>query len=239
MKYRLFVPSLLLLAAVLACGPAAANTPSPGLVQTAIVQTQAAGATAQMATLNASLPSPTWTPLTVRTKPPTSAPAAPPTDTPAPSDTPHRVATAAPAVTPTPTPSTTPTRRPAPAGPSFLDTVVAVRKQVENFGWQIDQAASSGKFDCQPAVTAYEYVAAHATIQNVPASLAGAYGLYTQGVTTFTTKAADLYTNCKNYLANPSGGGSIPPLQWTVARTSVTDADQLLRQAIIAAGGTP
>jgi hypothetical protein len=241
MKYRWFVPGLLLLAAVMACGPSQNN----------ILQTQASGVTltarAQQ-TLTAATPSPTRRPLIRSTTVPTDTP--PPADTAAiqtdASATPTlhllKLPTRAPSPTPTPTPTPTrtrtPTRRPVPAGPTFLETVVAVRQQVENFGGQIDIAVNSGQLDCQQTVNSYEYVAARASLNNVPTSLAGAYGLYTQGVSIFLTKSADLYQNCKTFLANPSGG-SVPALQWTVARTAVNDADQLLRQAVIAAGGTP
>jgi hypothetical protein len=248
MKYRWFVPSLLLLTAVMACGP------SQNVIQTAIAQTQVIQATmtsraAQTVTAAAPTPTSTWTdaPPPTDTPPPSDTPQ--PTDTPAPTRTPKPTNTAAAQssarATPTRTPlallgasSPTPTRRPVAAGPSFLDTVVGVKKQVDNFGWQIDIAVNSGSIDCQQTVNSYEYVAARAILKNVPASLTGAYSLYTQGVSIFIPKAADLYQNCKNFLANPSGA-TIPALQWTVARTAVSDASQLLRQAIIAAGGTP
>jgi hypothetical protein len=242
MKYHWFVPSLLLLAAVMACGP------SQNVIQTAIAQTQVIQATmtsraAQTVTAAAPTPTATWT----DSPQPSDTPE--PTDTPAPTRTPKPTNTAAAQsstrATPTRTPldllgasSPSPTRRPVAAGPTFLDTVVGVKKQVDNFGWQIDIAVNSGSLDCQQTVNSYEYVAARSILKNVPASLAGAYSLYTQGVPIFITKAADLYQNCKNFLASPSGAG-VPALQWTVARTAVSDASQLLRQAIIAAGGTP
>jgi hypothetical protein len=237
MKNRWFVPILLLLAAVMACGPSQNNilpTQSSGVTLTARAQP----------TPTAAVPSPTRRPLIRSTAVPTDTPQ--PTDTAAAqidaSATPTllslKLPTSTRSPTPTPTPTRTPTRRPVPAGPTFLETVVAVKQQVENFGGQIDIAVNSGQLDCQQTVNSYEYVAARATLKNVPASLAGAYGLYTQGVSLFLTKGADLYQNCKNFLANPSGG-SVPALQWTVARTAVNDAGQLLRQAIIAAGGTP
>ncbi len=236
MKPRALVPVLLMLLAVLACSPSL-TAPPQGPAQTALARTQAAVTSQAAQALTQAAPSPTL--LTIKTPSVTDTPN--PTDTSAPTDTVEapEVASATASPLPSATPSPTPTRRPVVAGPSFLDTVVAVKKQVDNVGWQIDLATNSGTLDCQEVVNSYEYVAPRTTLNNVPASLAGAYGLYSQGVNLFLTKSADLYTNCKNYLANPSGGGSIPALQWTVTRTAVNDADQLLRQAIIAAGGTP
>jgi hypothetical protein len=122
--------------------------------------------------------------------------------------------------------------------PDFLATVVAVKKQMENFGGQIDIAMRSGYIDCRTSVDSYDYVSARAT-QTVPDSMAGAYQLYTSGVSIFVNGGRDLYQNCANYLANPDVPGSIPHSQWSVARTAVNDASEKLRQAIIALGGTP
>jgi hypothetical protein len=240
MKYRLLIPTLLLLAAALACGPSQSLAPT----HAAPTQTQTASAPASPTIFHLPTQPPADTASPSATHRPTVTPRV--TDTVAPADTASAADTSAPDLsTPVPTASPTPTKKPT-ARPgsggvtaaSFLDTVTSVKKQVENFGGQIDIAVHSGTIDCQQTVNSYEFVAARATINGVPASLAGAYGLYTQALGIFIPKAADLYTNCKNYLANPNGG-TIPVLTWTVARTAVNDAGQLLRQAIIAAGGTP
>jgi hypothetical protein len=244
------VAVLFLCLAVLACGPSQTLVKTPA----APSQTQPPAQTRPPATptithLNFPTDSPTPGARDTATPKPTdqstSADTPVPADTAVPTDAVLPTDTAMP-VTDTPAPTATPTKKPT-ARPgsgggttqaSFLQTVTAVKGQLENFGGQIDIAVHSGSLDCTQTVNSYEFVASHATIANVPASLAGAYQLYTQGLGIFLPKAADLYTNCKNFLANPSGGG-IPAQQWTVARTAVNDADQLLRQAIIAAGGTP
>ena len=241
MKQPGFISLLLLLAALIACGP------TQILIQTAVPKTPTRQPTSRpRATLN--LAAPTATELPANTELPVDSPTDVPSDTPPPSRTPRPARSATPRVpasptdSPAPAASKTPTAKPtraATAAPSFLDTAFAVKKQVEVFGGQIDIAVGSGTIDCQQTVDSYDYVAARATLKNVPNSLAGAYSLYTQGVALFLGKSADLYTNCKNYLADPTASGSVPALQWTVARTAVNDAGQLLRQAIIAAGGTP
>ena len=252
MTQRWFVPILLLLLALLACGP---SGPSQNAIQTAIAQTQVIQATATSGaaqTMTAGAPTPTRsrsanlpptpTPTPAVTEVPSRTPA--PTHTPAPAHTAEPGATFTPLALASPSPTKTATSKPkttAAVKPplDFLGTVANVKKQVENFGGQIDIAVNSGSIDCQQIVDSYEFVAARSTLNNVPASLAGAYGLYSQGVSLFLTKAADLYQNCKNFLADPNGGGGVPAQQWTVARTAVNDAGDLLRQAIIAAGGTP
>ena len=240
MKPRGFVSLLMLLLAVLACSttqnllPATA-TPAPSRLPPSPTLRP-------RPTLNLNLASPTDAapPEDTATEPPSDTEA--PSDTPEPSQTPRPARSPTPRATATPAASQKPTAKPtraATAAPNFLDTAVAVKRQVEVFGGQIDIAVGSGTIDCQQTVDSYNYVAARATLKNVPNSLAGAYSLYTQGVSLFLSKAADLYTNCQNFLANPDAGGEVPALQWTVARTAVNDAGQLLRQAIIAAGGTP
>ena len=233
MKQHGFISLIMLLAAILACGP------TQSLVQTAVPKTPTGEPTSRpRATFN--LAAPTDTELAASADTPTDVPS----NTPQPSHTPRPARTATPRVPASPSPAASATRtakptRAATAAPSFLTTVVAVKKQVENFGGQIDIAVGSGTLDCQQTVDSYNYVAARATLKNVPDSLAGAYSLYTQGVSLFLSKSADLYTNCNNFLADPNASGSVPALQWTVARTAVNDAGDLLRQAIIAAGGTP
>ena len=153
-------------------------------------------------------------------------------------------ATAAPRDTNTPRPTNTPaasptnTRPAATRGPDFLTTVARIKRQMEIFGGFIDIAVNgNGSVDCQGIVNTHDTVVGAPKLA-VPNSLAGANALYRQGVDTFTDRTKDMYLNCKNFLAN-NNTGNIPFQQWGNARQGVSVSVDLLRQAIIAAGGTP
>ncbi|MCC6191658.1 MAG: hypothetical protein IT318_21735 [Anaerolineales bacterium] len=221
----------------------AACTPSQAAIQTAIAQTETielALAAVQSLTATAGAPTSTPTPTTTATASPSPTETPTATSTPVPTGThtplPTLTASATSTATPVP-PALPPASTPVPT-PDFLGTAFAVKAQVENFGGQIDIALRSGYIDCTTTVEAYEFVAARSVLA-LPASLAGPYQLYQSGISIFTTKAIEVYQNCKDFLANPAAGGTVPHLQWSVARTSVNDASELLRQAIIAAGGKP
>ena len=153
-----------------------------------------------------------------------------------PSLAPHASATPRPTTSPEPT--ATSTRRPGPPPPDFLKTVAGIKRQMEIFGGIIDIAFNgSGAIDCNEVITVHDSVTT-APLLNVANSLAGANQLYRQGVDNFTSKTRDMYLNCQSFLANNSNG-AIPFQQWGPARQGVSESVDLLRQSIIAAGGTP
>jgi hypothetical protein len=157
-------------------------------------------------------------------------PSATPSRTPRPSNTPRD--------TSTPAATATNTRPAATRGPDFLTTVARIKRQMEIFGGIIDVAlGGSGAVDCNEVVNTYNTVAG-APKMAVPNNLAGANQLYRQGVDNFANKSKDMFLNCKNYLAN-NNSGDIPYQQWGTARQGVAESVDLLRSAIIAAGGTP
>jgi hypothetical protein len=152
------------------------------------------------------------------------------TRTPRPTNTPRG--------TSTPAASPTNTRPAATRSPDFLTTVARIKRQMEIFGGIIDQATSgNGGVDCTLVVNTHDTVV-NAPNLAVSNNLAGANQLYRQGVDTFANKTKDMYLNCKNYLAN-NNSGDIPYQQWGTARQGVAESVDLLRNAIIAAGGTP
>jgi hypothetical protein len=184
-------------------------------------------------------PVPTLAPTDTPTPVPSDTPTPEPTDTPVPTDTPEPTDTLAPTATFTNTfaPVTlAPTATFTSPAPDFLTIVTTVKRQVEGFGGLIDGALGQGFIDCQDVVNQYLTIAG--APQFDPGGLAGPYQTYRAAVDLFAAKSHDIYQNCADFLANPSGG-SIPFQQWGAARQSVNEAVDLLRQAIVAAGGTP
>lgn len=185
------------------------------------------------------LPAPTLAPTDTPTPVPSDTPTLAPTHTPVPTDTPQPT----PTFTPIPTATKTfapvtlaPTATFTSPAPDFLTLVSTVKRQVEGFGGLIDGALGQGFIDCRDVVNQY------LTIANAPkfdpGGFAGPYQTYRSAVDLFSAKSHDIYQNCSDFLANPSGG-SISFQQWGAARQSVNEAADLLRQAIVAAGGTP
>jgi hypothetical protein len=184
-------------------------------------------------------PAPTLAPTETPTSVPSDTPTPEPTDTPAPTDTPKPTDTLAPTATFTNTfvPVTlAPTATFTSPAPDFLTIVTTVKRQVEGFGGMIDGALGQGFINCEDVVNQYLTIAG--APQFDPGGLAGPYQTYRAAVDLFAAKSHDIYQNCADFLANPSGG-SIPFQQWGAARQSVNEAVDLLRQAIVAAGGTP
>jgi hypothetical protein len=107
---------------------------------------------------------------------------------------------------------------------------------VEGFGGLIDSALRQGAINCEDVVNEYLTIASAPRFDS--GSLAGPYQTYRTAVDLFSAKSRDIYQNCADFLANPSGG-SIPFQQWGAARQSVNEAVDLLRQAIVATGGAP
>ncbi|MBI3242979.1 MAG: hypothetical protein HYZ49_11865 [Chloroflexi bacterium] len=184
-------------------------------------------------------PAPTLSPTDTPTPVPSDTPTPEPTHTPVSTDTPKPTDTLAPTATHTNTfvPVTlAPTATFTSAAPDFLTTVSTVKLQVEGFGGMIDGALRNGFINCQDVVNQYLTIAGAPQFE--PGNFGGPYQTYRAAVDLFTNKSHDIYQNCADFLANP-GGGSIPFQQWGAARQSVNEAVDLLRQAIVAAGGTP
>ena len=153
----------------------------------------------------------------------------------------HDARLRAPAVTNTKAPpaatAVPPTNTPQP-GPDFVTTAKAVKAQVESIGGQIDLALQVGYIDCVQLVNSYFYVTSRRELV-VPPNLAGPYATYQSGIDKFTDRVHDINDNCLAFLNDPSQAGGIPQQQWSTARLGVNESSEILRQAIVDAGGTP
>ena len=241
-RWHVVVLAFTLAALAAACGP---STPLPATSTASTEAILQEIETGVAATLTAGAP--TATPVPSSTPVPTDTATSPPTSTPTRTPRPSATASATARASDTPAPTSTSTRVPATLAPptatvaptpDFVGIALAVRAQVDDFGWQIDLALRSGGLDCSSSVNAYEYVAARATLA-VPDSLAGPYQLYTDGVSIFLSNSEALYVGCRDFLAGTSTSGTVSRQAWTNARTKVNEAHAVLTQAIVAAGGTP
>ncbi|MCC7358917.1 MAG: hypothetical protein IT317_05540 [Anaerolineales bacterium] len=233
---------------LIACGA------SPQAVQTAVAQTQQAQtATAAVVAQTATAGAPTNSPEPTDTQAPTATATTPPTDTPTPTEPPTDTPTPKPSHTPEPTDTATPavtntkappaatftaTTPPTQPGPDFVTTAKAVKAQVESIGGQIDLALQVGYIDCVQLVNSYFYITSRRELV-VPPNLAGPYATYQSGIDKFTDRVHDINDNCVAFLADPSQAGGIPQQQWGTARLGVNESSEILRQAILDAGGTP
>lgn len=151
------------------------------------------------------------------TDPPTVTPTIEPTNTSAPQ-----------VVAPQPT---------APPASSIEDDVVAAmrlaRDSMLSFGGMIDTALGTGIINCQEVVNVYDSVALAPTFDVAGTSqlIQFGYDAYRQSIDIFATGAWDMTQNCRDFLANPGGGG-IPSHQWGAARQNVNDAAAVLSPAL-------
>ena len=159
---------------------------------------------------------------------------------------PTEPATATPTLEPTNTPVpqvANPQPTTASAG-SVADQVAATmrltRDRMLSFGGMIDTAIGSGFIDCNEVVNTYDAVANAPTfdVSGENQLIQGGYGAYRQAVEVFASGAWDMAQNCRDFLANPSGGG-IPFQQWGAARQNVNNATDILSPALdaVEAGG--
>ncbi|MBN1956289.1 MAG: hypothetical protein JW900_14750 [Anaerolineae bacterium] len=175
-------------------------------------------------------PYPTYTPLPTYTPEPTNTPTPEPTptltSTPVPPPTETATATATPAGPP-------PTAVPRDVGSQLLGTLRTKRTQIERFGGLIDVAVRQGWIDCQDVVDSYDAIVAAPTynVSGSSSTVQNAYASYQQAVYIFSSGAANMTQNCRDFLANPEGG-SIPFQQWGVARQEVNNALNVLIAAI-------
>ncbi|MEW5985585.1 MAG: hypothetical protein AB1791_03030 [Chloroflexota bacterium] len=235
-RWILFALGLLSLLLLAGCGPAAEEIASTVASQVAAA-VQATVAAAPTVTAY-----PTYTPQATLEPYPTHTPYA--THTPYPTDTPYPTYTpfpTLPAPTETPVPTNTATRQAAApptatradVGSTLLAAMKDTRGDIESFGGLIDVALREGFVDCQEVVDFYDGVAASPTFDVSGSSglVQGAYGSYRAAIDIFTTGARDMTQNCRDFLANPSGG-TIPFQQWGLARLKVNDALNVLIPAI-------
>jgi hypothetical protein len=145
-----------------------------------------------------------------------------PTDTPVPTETP--VPPQATAVPATPTVDVSAT---------LLQTMIATRLNMQDFGGLIDKALRDGVINCQTVVDTYDAIAGAQTYDVGGGSdvTQNAYNGYRAAVDIFATGARDMAQNCRDFLANPASG-SIPFQQWGLARQSVNEAIDALHAAI-------
>lgn len=164
------------------------------------------------------------------------------TATPEPTEPPTATATTAPTNTPAPqvaNPNPQPT---APPVASVEEQVIAAmrltRDRMLSFGGMIDAALGQGIINCQEVVDVYDAVANAPTFNVAGTSqlIQYGYGAYREAVQIFSTGAWDMTQNCRDFLANPGGGG-IPFQQWGAARQNVNNATDVLSPALQAVEG--
>lgn len=238
-KWTLLALGLLILGLLAGCGPAAEEIASTvasqvaAAVQSTLVAMPPATAYPTYTPQATLEPYPTQTPYATHTPYPTASPY--PTYTPFPSMTP----TAAPTDTPVPTNTATrqaaaqPTATRADASAALLAAMKDSRADIESFGGLIDTALREGFVDCLVVVNTYDAVAGAPTfdVSGSSSLIQGAYGSYRAAIDIFTTGARDMTQNCRDFLADPSGG-TIPFQQWGLARQKVNDALNVLIPAI-------
>ena len=115
----------------------------------------------------------------------------------------------------------------------LLTAMVTARDRMLSFGGMIDRAIGQGFIDCQEVVNVYDAVAAAPTfdVAGTSQTTQFGYGAYRQAIELFTNDTWDMTQNCRDFLANPGGGG-IPFQQWGAARQAVNQAADILSPAI-------
>ncbi|MCB8944583.1 MAG: hypothetical protein H6658_12605 [Ardenticatenaceae bacterium] len=151
------------------------------------------------------------------TEPPTAVPTAVPTNTPAPQ-------------TANPQPTTPPVS-------SIEEQVVTAMRlthdRMLSFGGMIDTALGMGFIDCNEVVNTYDAIVLAPTfdVSGTSQLIQYGYGAYREAIQVFSVGAWDMTQNCRDFLANPGGGG-IPSQQWGAARQNVNNATDILSPAL-------
>lgn len=159
-----------------------------------------------------------------------------------PKPTPEPTAEAAATPAPADTQVAAPAAAPAPAtdlADTLLETAYTVRGEMQSFGGQVDAGLNGSAFYCDEAVYRYDFIGAAPTydVSGSSPEVQTAYGQYRAGIDLFASGTWDLTNNCREFLDNPDGGGSIPWIQWSVARQNLDKAVGLVSQAIVNLGG--
>lgn len=161
---------------------------------------------------------------------------------------------------PTDTPMPAPTNTPAPTTPpssdssssdatppttnanfedTLLETLLTTRSSLQSFGGMIDTALRNGTISCLDVVNLYDAIAGAPTydVSGESETAQYAYNTFREAITIFTTGASDMTQNCRDFLADTSGGTTIPFQQWGLARQEVNTALDTLHPAIQSLGG--
>ncbi|MEM7113789.1 MAG: hypothetical protein AAF614_15240 [Chloroflexota bacterium] len=156
--------------------------------------------------------------------------------------TPTLEPTATPLPTNTPIPQAQEESQPAAAAPAtgeaaIIDAIANMKFHLDSYGWIIDRALREGFLSCVEVVNTYDAVAFAPTfdVSGERAEVVNGYNLYRSSIDSFTQGAASMTQNCRDFLANPSGGG-IPREQWANARTAVNTASDILQPALNSLG---
>jgi hypothetical protein len=138
--------------------------------------------------------------------------------------------------TPAPVVSKQPVVTPAPEADietRLLDAMISLRNKLQGFGGYIDAALRGSPFSCE------EILARHDTILNTPTfDMSGAsfdvqsdYGSFRAAVDLFANGTRDMIENCRQAINNQTST-TIPPIQWTLARSEVDTAISTLNHPI-------
>ena len=146
--------------------------------------------------------------------------------------------------------------QPAPSGSELLAPLLLVRKNIKDFGFNIDNGLANGYLVCPPVIDLYNRVAAAPTydVSGSSAAVQNAYQNYQDSLSIFLQGVESLTLNCRNFVLEPtpavlnppegsSGAcigpnqalgcrGFIPPHQWMTARVKVNEADDLFAIAL-------
>jgi hypothetical protein len=179
---------------------------------------------------------------------PTASPYPTATDYPTPAPT--ETAALTPVEDSTSTPGAAPVAQPtsprAPTAESLLETMLAMRLDLQAFGGLIDAAVNGdGTIDCSVIVDSFEAIVAYPAmdVAGSDPAVQNAYGSYRAAVDRLmgvgpgsSVAATDMVNTCREVLAGTSQG-PIPALQWTAARKVVDLAIGILSPAIVSLGG--
>lgn len=148
---------------------------------------------------------------------------------------------------PSPTPTTAPQQAAAPAATAqtasvedrFISEMEKVKREMTAYIQMIDGAFFNGFISCQEVVERHDRIkfSEQFDVSNESATVQGSYAVYRSAVDTFVNGTRDMTENCRSFLANPGAGGTIPQIQWGLARTTAEESVAIIIPAIQAVGG--
>ena len=114
-----------------------------------------------------------------------------------------------------------------------LDAMISLRNNLQGFGGYIDAALRGSPFSCEEIVARYDSILNTPTFDISGASfdVQSAYGSFRASVDQFANGTRDMTENCRQAINNQTGT-TIPPLQWTLARSAVNTAINILSRPI-------
>jgi hypothetical protein len=159
------------------------------------------------------------------------------------------VVTATPEPTPEPTPKpataaqpadTQPTAEPVQdIGTTLLAYMTTTRDYMHSFGGQIDAGLRGDPFNCFDSVYAYDAIVQAPTldVSTAPPEVQTAYGHYRSSIDIFGSGAYDMAQNCRELVNGTKESAMIGYQQWSIARSQVNQAIDMITPGIQMLGG--